>query len=199
MIGTVSPAGGNFEEPVTQGTLNTVKTFLGLSYERAYKRYYPAVDPLMSWSRYGEQLKPWFEENMGSGWLENVSKAQALLKQGDEIERMVQVTGEEGVSDEDYITLNKSQLVDMVYLQQDAFDDVDVSSDMDRQKDSFFRLSKIMDTPMQFESKADTKRWFNKMTDTYRNLNYAVKDSEEFNRISQELDTLVDQASIKGG
>ena len=68
MIGTVSPAGGNFEEPVTQGTLNTVKTFLGLSYDRAYKRFYPAVDPLQSWSRYPEQLTEWFDSNMGKEW-----------------------------------------------------------------------------------------------------------------------------------
>lgn len=64
MIGTVSPAGGNFEEPVTQATLATVKSFLGLSYARAYKRYYPAIDPLISWSRYLDQLKDWFKEDI---------------------------------------------------------------------------------------------------------------------------------------
>ena len=72
MIGTVSPAGGNFEEPVTQSTLGTVKTFLGLSYDRAYKRYYPAIDPLISWSRYLDQLAPWFTKNLEPNWTTDV-------------------------------------------------------------------------------------------------------------------------------
>lgn len=99
MIGTVSPAGGNFEEPVTQSTLGTVKTFLGLSADRAYKR----VDPLLSWSRYLEQLKPWYSENLSAGWMEKIQQLLALLKQGDDILQMIQVTGEEGVTIEDFI------------------------------------------------------------------------------------------------
>ena len=79
MIGTVSPAGGNFEEPVTQSTLATVKCFLGLSYDRAYKRFYPAIDPLISWSRYLEQLAYWYEENLLANWTERVKAMQALL------------------------------------------------------------------------------------------------------------------------
>jgi V/A-type H+-transporting ATPase subunit A len=85
MIGTVSPAGGNFEEPVTQSTLNTVKCFLGLSSDRAYQRAYPAVDPLISWSRYRDQLSPWFEREMGAGWTAKVEDGAALLKAGDRI------------------------------------------------------------------------------------------------------------------
>jgi V/A-type H+-transporting ATPase subunit A len=93
MIGTVSPAGGNFEEPVTQATLGTVKTFLGLSAARAYKRFYPAVDPLLSWSRYLEQLQPWFMENLSQSWVDNVQQLLKLLRKGDEISQMIQVTG----------------------------------------------------------------------------------------------------------
>ena len=78
LIGTVSPAGGNFEEPVTQATLSTVKTFLGLSYERAYKRFYPAIDPLLSWSRYLDQMQPWYEKELSLGWVEDV-KSMILL------------------------------------------------------------------------------------------------------------------------
>ena len=96
MIGTVSPAGGNFEEPVTQSTLGTVKTFLGLSYDRAYKRLYPAIDPLQSWSRYRDQLRAHFEREVKPGWNDSVDSFLGLLKEGDAVGKMMQVTGEEG-------------------------------------------------------------------------------------------------------
>ena len=80
MMGTVSLAGGNFEQPVTQSTLATVKDFLGLSYERAYKRFYPSVDPLISWSRYLTQLKPWFDKNVAPDWTDRVRAIQELLQ-----------------------------------------------------------------------------------------------------------------------
>ena len=121
LIGTVSPAGGNFEEPVTQATLSTVKTFLGLSSERAYRRFYPAIDPLISWSRYLDQLQGWFGENLGPDWVDNVKDLQQLLVDGDGIYRMMQVTGEEGLALDDYNKWQKSVLLDMVYLQQVAF------------------------------------------------------------------------------
>ena len=77
MIGTVSPAGGNFEEPVTQATLGTVKCFLGLSYDRAYKRFYPAIDPLISWSRYLDQLREYFDRDFGPDWVDQVKSSYA--------------------------------------------------------------------------------------------------------------------------
>lgn len=197
LIGTVSPAGGNFEEPVTQGTLNTVKTFLGLSYDRAYKRFYPAVDPLQSWSRYAEQLAPWFLENMGNSWLAGVEHINGLLIRGDEISRMMQVTGEEGVSQDDFTTQQKSTLVDMVYLQQDAFDPVDVSTSIERQKDSFSLLVKIVDTDMVFESKAVTRRWFSRMTDTFKNLNYSEMNSDAYKKYLHQIDGLLAESTTQ--
>ncbi|MEM9552436.1 MAG: V-type ATP synthase subunit A, partial [Pseudomonadota bacterium] len=134
MIGTVSPAGGNFDEPVTQSTLSTVKCFLGLSSERAYKRFYPAVDPLLSWSRYLDQLSGWYDDNIEPGWVGKVKALQALLERGEQIGQMMQVTGEEGITVEDYVTFQKALFVDMAYLQQDAFDPVDASVPLDRQR-----------------------------------------------------------------
>jgi V/A-type H+-transporting ATPase subunit A len=195
MIGTVSPAGGNFEEPVTQGTLNSVKAFLGLSSERAYKRFYPAVDPLQSWSRYPEQLAPWFTENMGSEWLEDVAQTNALLSRGDEISRMMQVTGEEGVSQDDFITQQKAMLVDMVYLQQDAFDSVDVSTGIERQKQSFVLLTRITSAELTFQDKAEARHWFARMTDAFKNLNYAEVDSDPHRENSHQIESLLQQAS----
>jgi len=195
LIGTVSPAGGNFEEPVTQGTLNTVKTFLGLSYDRAYKRFYPAVDPLQSWSRYPEQLRDWFIDNMGDDWLPAVAEIEKLLHRGEEISRMMQVTGEEGVSQEDFVTQQKAMLVDMVYLQQDAFDPVDVSNEIDRQKQSFGLLTGICRANLEFPDKAEARRWFSRLTDSFKNLNYAEVDTELHREIWKEVEQLVQQAS----
>ena len=195
LIGTVSPAGGNFEEPVTQGTLNTVKTFLGLSYDRAYKRFYPAVDPLQSWSRYPDQLRDWFEQNMGSEWLPTIASMEELLHRGEEISRMMQVTGEEGVSQEDFVTQQKATLVDMVYLQQDAFDPVDVSNDMERQQQSFGLLAKICNAELHFPDKVEARRWFSRMTDTFRNLNYSEVGSDPHKENWAQIEQLLTQAS----
>src|SRR5262249_6479764 len=158
-----SPAGGNFEEPVTQSTLSAVKTFLGLSYDRAYKRFYPAVDPLISWSRYREQLKPWFEDNIEPTWTSKVNQINQLLHKGHEINNMMQVTGEEGVTMEDFITYQKSMMFDHVYLQQDAYDAVDVSVPIARQKIMFNLLFNIILKEHQFTNKNQARDHFIKL------------------------------------
>jgi len=179
MIGTVSPAGGNFEEPVTQSTLGTVKTFLGLSSERAYKRFYPAVDPLLSWSRYHAQLGDWYRTNIGPDWVARVEEMIELLRRGDEIGRMMQVTGEEGVSTEDFVVQQKALFLDMVYLQQDAYDDVDVSAPLDRQKQTFDLVYRLAQTDFDFPDKEAVRRFFTEQTSLFRNLNYAADGSQE--------------------
>ncbi|MCP4598726.1 V-type ATP synthase subunit A [Neptuniibacter sp.] len=187
LIGTVSPAGGNFEEPVTQSTLRTVKTFLGLSAERAYKRAYPAVDPLISWSRYLDQLSGWYAENLGADWVPQVKEMQQLLDQGEAVQQMMQVTGEEGVTLQDYILYHKSICLDQVYLQQDAFDDVDISVPMERQKEIFALLRKCLMQPPQFKDKDQVRDHFVKLTSLFRNLNYTRSDSPDYRRYKQEI------------
>lgn len=193
LIGTVSPAGGNFQEPVTQATLSTVKTFLGLSSDRAYKRYYPAVDPLISWSRYLEQLAPWYREHMAETWSADVKAILELLKRGDQIHQLVQVTGEEGITLEDYALWQKAQLVDMVYLQQDAFDPVDVSMSLERQKTSFYRLKDLVDRDYSFEDKDDARNFFMKMTNLYRNLHYSQAGSSDHEAYVRQVAELADE------
>lgn len=195
LIGTVSPAGGNFEEPVTQATLNTVKAFLGLSYDRAYKRFYPAVDPLISWSRYAKQLTNWFTKNISDDWLKHVEHIMNLLNEGEDIARMMQVTGEEGVSNEDYITQQKAALIDMVYLQQDAFDPIDVSTSIERQTESIRLLIKIIKQKINLESKPKIREWFNRMTDTYRNLNYSAFKSDSYQEYLIQIDKLLQECT----
>jgi V/A-type H+-transporting ATPase subunit A len=190
MIGTVSPAGGNFEEPVTQSTLGTVKCFLGLSYERAYKRFYPAIDPLISWSRYLEQLASWFAENVDPAWVERVNAMQALLEQGDAVQQMMQVTGEEGITTKDYVTWQKALFLDMVFLQQDAFDRVDASVPLERQRVAFARVHELVSRDYAFADKAAVRDYFTRLTGLFRNFNYAETGSPEYKRLLHEIDAL---------
>ena len=187
IIGTVSPAGGNFEEPVTQSTLATVKTFLGLSAERAYKRFYPSVDPLLSWSRYLKQLDAWYEREIAPGWGARVERMLNMLSQGDSVLQMMQVTGEEGITLEDYLTYQKALFLDMVYLQQDAFDAVDVSVPLARQRRSFELLGEIMDKDYPMQDKESLRDFFTRLTGLFKNLNYAREDSPEFERYLREI------------
>ncbi len=191
MIGTVSPAGGNFEEPVTQATLNTVKAFLGLSAERAYKRFYPAVDPLLSWSRYREQLSLWHQQHLGKDWQEQVAAMETLLHEGEAVLRMMQVTGEEGVSMADFIRYQKALCLDMVYLQQDAFDAVDVTTPLARQHKIFKYLVKILEKEYHFANKQAVQEFFTRLTSLLKNMNYSVLDSEDFRRYERQVDEIV--------
>ena len=195
LIGTVSPAGGNFEEPVTQGTMATVKTFLGLSYDRAYRRFYPAIDPLISWSRYLDQLETWFSENLGPDWTKDVKAFRELLERGDSIYQMMQVTGEEGITMEDYMTWQKATLLDMVYLQQDAFDDVDVAMPLERQQESFELLKGLINREYSFKDKDEARDFFTRVTGLYKNWNFAARDSEEFGKYKREIEELAEKSA----
>ncbi|MGR9114543.1 MAG: V-type ATP synthase subunit A [Gammaproteobacteria bacterium] len=194
MIGTVSPAGGNFEEPVTQSTLGTVKTFLGLSADRAYKRFYPAVDPLLSWSRYLDQLRSWYDRELELGWTDHVSEILALLAHGDSVYQMIQVAGEEGVTLEDYVIYQQALFIDMVYLQQDAFDDVDVAVPLARQKEVFTLILKMVKADYQFADQNEARDYFIRLTGLFKNLNYAVWRSTEYNEFIEKIETLYQSA-----
>jgi V/A-type H+-transporting ATPase subunit A len=190
MIGTVSPAGGNFDEPVTQSTLATVKCFLGLSADRAYKRFYPAVDPLLSWSRYLTQLGPWFDEHVEAGWSERVTELQALLARGEAVLQMMQVTGEDGVSLEDFIAHQKALFVDMVYLQQDAFDPVDASVSLERQRHAFSLVYRLVTRNYRFEDQQQARDYFTRLTGLMKNFNYAAKESPQYKELLDQIDAL---------
>ncbi|TWU32464.1 V-type ATP synthase subunit A [Novipirellula artificiosorum] len=195
LIGSVSPAGGNFEEPVTQSTLGTVKCFLGLSYDRAYKRFYPAIDPLISWSRYREQLETFFNTQVDPHWSASVAAMQKLLRNGESIEQMMQVTGEEGISIEDYVTHQKSMFLDMVYLQQDAYDPVDVSVSLERQREMFLLCKQLIDTEYTFDDKEHARTFFTKLTGLLKNLNTAPIESDDYARFHAQITDLATDVS----
>jgi vacuolar-type H+-ATPase subunit B/Vma2 len=137
IVGAVSPAGGNFEEPVTQATLKVVSAFLGLSRKRSDERKYPAIDPLDSWSLYLKQLQGALGAKLDPRWVEMVEAAQAVLRRGAEVGKMMTVVGEEGVSLDDLVAYLKAEMLDAVYLQQNAFDEVDQATPIERQVRDF--------------------------------------------------------------
>ena len=196
MIGTVSPAGGNFDEPVTQSTLRSVKTFLGLSSDRAYKRCYPAIDPLISWTRYRDQLTPWFAKNVGKQWTNRVLALLDLYQQGIEVSRMLQVTGEEGVSLEDFITYQKSLLIDSVFFQQDAFDDIDMANALSRQTETLNLIEDCVNNIPSLDHKEQIRELFNRLITAFKQLNYEDEQHPGYQSTKDNLLNIYKEASV---
>ena len=178
--GTVSPAGGNFEEPVTQATLKVVGAFHGLSRDRANARRFPSVDPLESWSRY----KSFISE-------EEVSKAKRVLHKGDEVDQMMKVVGEEGTSIEDFLIYLKAEFLDGVYLQQNAFNDIDAATSKERQIYVFSKIVSILDKKFSFSTKMDARSAFYKLRQFFIDWNYTEWESQRFKNKEQDIDSFV--------
>ena len=178
--GTVSPAGGNFEEPVTQATLKVVGAFHGLSRERSDARRYPAIDPIESWSKY----KSVIDEKL-------VNFARKVFRRGVEVNSMMKVVGEEGTSLEDFVTYLKSELMDAVYMQQNSFDDVDGSCTIDRQQYVFRKLVQLLGSDFKLEEKTDARNYFNRLSQTFIDWNYTVFESKDFKDAEKALDKLI--------
>ncbi|PJC47029.1 MAG: V-type ATP synthase subunit A, partial [Candidatus Omnitrophica bacterium CG_4_9_14_0_2_um_filter_42_8] len=174
--GTVSPAGGNFEEPVTQATLKVVGAFHGLSRERSDARRYPAIDPLESWSKYTSFIDR-----------EEVNRAQAVLKRSYEIKQMMKVVGEEGASLSDFTVYLKGEFIDDVYLQQNAFDEVDAATIEERQKYVFHVLHEIMDAEFNFENKDGARRFFQELRQAFIEWNSSEWQTENFKKQESQI------------
>ncbi len=175
--GTVSPAGGNFEEPVTQSTLKVVGAFHGLSRARSDARRYPAIDPLESWSKYPSVVDA-----------EELAEARRVLRDGNEVGQMMKVVGEEGTSIDDFIVYLKSEYLDSVYLQQNAFNDVDAASSVERQKHVFSFISRLLKTKLEFADQEAARGFFQKLTQTTRDWNQIVFETDEFKKQEEQLD-----------
>ncbi|MGQ9662398.1 MAG: V-type ATP synthase subunit A [Kiritimatiellia bacterium] len=178
--GTVSPAGGNFDEPVTQATLKVVGAFHGLSRPRSDARRYPAIDPLESWSKY-EGVVP----------RQQVAMARQVLRKGNDISQMMKVVGEEGTPLADFIIYLKAEYTDATYLQQDAFDPVDGATSAERQRHVFGVICRILETPMRFPDKEAARSFFHRLTQLTKDWNRVPMDSEDFKQIEQQLEAMV--------
>ncbi len=174
--GTVSPAGGNFEEPVTQATVKVVGAFHGLSRERSDARKYPAIDPLDSWSKYRGIIDA-----------DKVRKAYSILVRGNEVNQMMKVVGEEGTSVDDYIIYQKGELIDAAYLQQNSFDPVDYAAPPERQKDMFNVLYDILMSSFALETKSDVRVFFNEVRQAFLDWNGIAADSSAYEEGKKKL------------
>jgi len=180
--GTVSPAGGNFEEPVTQATLKVVGAFHGLSRERSDARKYPAIHPLDSWSKYSSII-PYHQ----------VEAARKILFRGNEVSQMMKVVGEEGTSIDDFTIFLKADFLDYVYLQQNSFDPVDAAVSVERQKYVFTILQNILQANFNLESKNDARHFFNQLRQKFLDFNGSEWQSEAFQRLENEIVSMVNE------
>jgi V/A-type H+/Na+-transporting ATPase subunit A len=187
IIGTVSPAGGNFEEPVTQGTLAVVGAFLGLTWARSNARRFPAIDPLISWSKYVHQMRQTLEK-IDPEWTAMVARAQRVLFDGNEVKKRMDVVGEEGTSIADFIVYLKAEFVDSVYLQQNAFDKVDAYNTMDRQVYTFRKVNEVLKKDIRVTNKDEARNDFFRLTATFKNWNVSEWKGEAFNRYETQID-----------
>ncbi len=178
--GTVSPAGGNFEEPVTQGTLKVVGAFHGLSRARSDARRYPAIDPLDSWSKYAGIIDP-----------ADMVRMRRLLAHGNEVQQMMTVVGEEGTSIDDFTVALKASFFDNCYLQQNAFDQVDGATPAERQTFVFQKVREVANLDFAFSDKAAARQCLVKITDLFRNWNYAATDSDEYRQGLAAIDRFI--------
>ena len=177
--GTVSPAGGNFEEPVTQATLKVVGAFHGLSRERSDARKYPAIHPLESWSKY----KGIIDQKL-------VNDARDVLFRSNEINQMMKVVGEEGTSIEDYIEYQKGELLDAVYLQQNSFDLVDAAVPPERQEKEFSLLYKVLMAKFSIDSKKEVRAFFNELRQKFLDWNSVLSTDDRYARYEEDINNL---------
>jgi len=195
--GAVSPAGGNFEEPVTQSTLAVVGAFLGLSRERSDARRYPAIDPLLSWSKYIDGVGAQVGEKV-EGWKDMITKGAKFLARGDDIRKRMEVVGEEGTAIEDLVVYLKAELYDFTYLQQNMFDKEDAYCPLERQIPCFKLINKIFDTSFDFKTHDDARKFMLSLQNTVKNMNFLPFESDEYKRAFEEAESAIAGARKHG-
>ena len=196
-IGTVSPAGGNLKEPVTENTKKVARCFYALEQERADSKRYPAVNPIDSYSKYIEypELKEYITTDLGSDWLDKVNEIKTRMQRGKEIAEQINILGDDGVPVEYHVIFWKSELIDFVILQQDAFDDIDCNTPLERQKYMLDRVIKICHTDLDFEDFNEVSTFFKTLINYLKQMNYSEFQSEDFKKYQQQYEQLIEQQS----
>ena len=192
-IGTVSPAGGNLKEPVTESTRKAARCFYGLNQARADSKRYPAIDPIDSYSKYLEypEVQENLARNVGESWLGDVIKAKDVLLRGKEAMEQINILGDDGVPMSFHETFWKSELIDFVILQQDAFDKIDSSTPMKRQKYMLSKVLGVIDNKFSFNHFEDVSIFFKEVINQFKQMNYSEFESEKFRQHEQALEELL--------
>ena len=192
-IGTVSPAGGNLKEPVTESTKKAARCFYALSQNRADKKRYPAVDPIDSYSKYLEypEIVSFLNEKVAPGWVDMVMKAKTLVLRGKEAFEQINILGDDGVPVSYHERYWKSELIDFIILQQDAFDRIDASSPLERQKFMLTKVLEVCDVEHDFETFEECSAWYKEVINIFRQMNYSEFRSEDFNKYLEQINKLM--------
>ncbi len=194
-IGTVSPAGGNLKEPVTESTKKAARCFYALSQQRADSKRYPAIDPLDSYSKYLEypELQDYLKKNISEEWLDKVTFARDTLTRGREAYEQINILGDDGVPIDYHDRYWKSELIDFTILQQDAFDKIDSSTPLVRQRFMLNAVLDIVKTDFDFEGFSEVGPYFKRIINELKQMNYAEFESEEFKGYQNELETIINE------
>jgi len=196
-IGTVSPAGGNLKEPVTENTKKVARCFYALEQDRADRKRYPAVNPIDSYSKYLEypEFQKYIAEHISPTWIDKVMEIKTRLQRGREISEQINILGDDGVPVDYHITFWKAELVDFVILQQDAFDAIDAVCPLERQE---FMLKKVIDIchmEFKFDTFVEVMDYFKDLINIFRQMNFSEYKSEQFYKYDKQLDELLKEKS----
>jgi V/A-type H+-transporting ATPase subunit A len=196
-IGTVSPAGGNLKEPVTENTKKVARCFYALEQDRADKKRYPAVNPIDSYSKYIEypEFEAYIAEHINSEWIPKVNDLKTRLQRGKEISEQINILGDDGVPVAYHVTFWKSELIDFVILQQDAFDDIDSVTPMERQEELLNMVTNICHTEFEFDNFNEVMDYFKKMINICKQMNYSAFRSEAYEGFRTQLKALLQERS----
>jgi V/A-type H+-transporting ATPase subunit A len=198
-IGTVSPAGGNLKEPVTESTKKAARCFYALSQQRADSKRYPAVDPIDSYSKYLEydEVIENLNSHISPTWVDDVTQAKDILLRGRESYEQINILGDDGVPLSYHDKYWKSELIDRIILQQDGFDKIDKSTPMDRQRYMLELILRICRTEFKFESFEEVMPYFIKLVNLCKQMNYSEFKSPDFMKFESELDTVIAERRVK--
>ena len=193
-IGTVSPAGGNLKEPVTESTKKAARCFYGLEQNRADQKRYPAVNPIESYSKYLEypEIISYLNKNVEEGWVSKVLEAKNILRRGREANEQINILGDDGVPIGYHISFWKSELIDFVFLQQDAFDNVDALCPMERQKYMLDLVLDLCNVDYQFDDFEQCRNFFKELINDLRQMNYTPFKSDAFNGYAAKTHKLIE-------
>lgn len=192
-IGTVSPAGGNLKEPVTENTKKVARCYYALEQDRADRKRYPAINPIESYSKYIEypEFEEYISKEISGDWTTKVNDIKTRLLRGKEIAEQINILGDDGVPVEYHITFWKSELIDFVILQQDAFDEIDSVTPIERQKYILDMVVDICRAEFEFENFNQVAEYFKKLINVCRQMNYSEFKSDKFNDYRRQLEELI--------
>jgi len=192
-IGTVSPAGGNLKEPVTESTKKAARCFYALEQSRADHKRYPAVNPIESYSKYIEypEFEEYIAELVSLDWTRLVNDMKTILQRGKEVHEQINILGDDGVPVDYHITFWKSEVIDFIILQQDAFDKVDAVSSLERQHYMLQMVMDICNTDFEFTGFMEIMDYFKRVINVCKQMNYSEFKSEAFVQYEKELKTIL--------